>query len=133
MRRIHFTEIIRRALGKFVRGEARQAVLSRQLAETLPQCGLQKCSSSEQIPALGNVDSPELSRPFEGVLEDVAVDGFQMRRVNLAGQWRFEQLGEVPMRAASLESCEFLRISETAEILEDGRAGVQIRIRTLGC
>ena len=76
---------------------------------------------------------PELARPFEDVLEDEAVDRFEMCNIEPAGQRGFEQLGEASMCIASLKCCEFLRVSETAQVFEDVCAGVQIRIRTLGC
>jgi hypothetical protein len=75
----------------------------------------------------------KLARPFQDVLEDVAMDRFEMRSIEPAGQWGLEQLGEASMCIASFECCELLRISETAQVFEDGCAGVQIRIRTLRC
>src|SRR5947209_13816409 len=113
MRRIQLAQIIGRALNKLLLAEARQKFFLRQLFESLLQGGLKKCSSAEKMPAFGNVHSAELTRPIEDVLEDVAMDRFEMCGVELAGRWGFDQLGEASMRASSLERVEFSRISET--------------------
>lgn len=132
MRRIQLAQIIGGSIDKPIGIQASQVVLSRQLSESLIQRGLKKCGSPEQVPAFGNIHRPKFARPFEDVLKDVAVDRFEKHRIAPAGEWGFDQLGKASMGTSSLERFELSRVSETAQVFEDGCAGVEIRVRILG-
>jgi hypothetical protein len=54
-----------------------------------------------------------------------------MRGIELAGKRGFDQLGEASMGASCFECVEFSLISETAQVFEDGCAGIEVRVRTL--
>ena len=84
------------------------------------------------MPTLGDVHRPKLSCPFIYVLEDVPMDRFQVGEIEPSREGVVDQLRDPSVGSSCLEAFQVFRISETAQVLEDVCAGIELRVRILG-
>jgi hypothetical protein len=82
--------------------------------------------------AFGDVHRPKLSRPFIYIPEGVPMDRFQVGEIELSREGVVDQLRDPSVGSSCLEAFQVFRISETAQVLEDVCAGIELRVRILG-
>ena len=132
MSSIQIAEKIGRAIGKHRGIQVSEVVLHREFLQDLLQRRFEERSDSEEMAALGYVHRPKLSRPFVHVLEDVPMNRLKMRDVESPRHEGINQLRNAPVRAACFEARQLFWVSETAQVLEDVCAGIELRVRILG-
>ena len=71
------------AVGKDVGIKIDEMFFSRELRENLLECWFEKISEPKKMAALRDVHCPKLSRPFVHLLENVAMNRFQVVEIEL--------------------------------------------------
>src|ERR1017187_858558 len=106
MSRIQFAEKIGSAPGKARSIEVNEVIPGREFFQDLLQRRFEEGSESEEVPSLGYVHRPKLSRPFVHVLEDVPMNRLEVCDVEFPRNGSIDRLCNAPVRSARFEALQ---------------------------
>lgn len=122
---VHVPDDPRGLLGEFLAGEVFQEICADQPLVNVRHTGFDVSAKLELVTALVQFDSTNLAGLGVDILKQVPVDRAQMRQVEFAGRRSF---GKALRHQHAFGPIEFGAVANSKIVLEDGRAGIDVRI-----